>query len=146
MVSLPKCINTDCSATIVTQVVLLFVNYSNIVLFPIWFWIIIRYIYYVTNTRSLGSLSEKFNVKRYWKLHKYLQPNRWLLEWTRREIQALTQVLFFFSLNPLTKSIFCTSNFNLQIMCTSHLTSEEKDISFMYNYHFVGKAKGTCKN
>lgn len=38
-----------------------------------------------------GCLSEKFNVQRYWKLHKYLQPNRWLLDWTRREIQALTQ-------------------------------------------------------
>lgn len=54
----------------------------------------IRYIYRVTNRRSLGCLSEKFNVQRYWKLHKYLHPNRWLLDWTRREIQALTQVPF----------------------------------------------------
>lgn len=39
VISLPKCINTDCSAIIATQVVLLLVDYSNIVLFPIWFWI-----------------------------------------------------------------------------------------------------------
>ncbi|KAM3378191.1 hypothetical protein P3S68_010604 [Capsicum galapagoense] len=38
-----------------------------------------------------GGLFDKFNVPRYWKLHKYLQPNPWLISWLRREIQALTQ-------------------------------------------------------
>ncbi|XP_050223142.1 uncharacterized protein LOC126673178 isoform X2 [Mercurialis annua] len=31
------------------------------------------------------------NVSQYWKTRKYLQPNRWLLRWLRREIQALLQ-------------------------------------------------------
>ncbi|CAN4111164.1 unnamed protein product [Withania somnifera] len=38
-----------------------------------------------------GGLFDKFNVPRYWKLQKYLQPNPWLISWLRREIQALTQ-------------------------------------------------------
>ncbi|XP_055816773.1 uncharacterized protein LOC129886215 isoform X2 [Solanum dulcamara] len=38
-----------------------------------------------------GGICDKFNVLRYWKLHKYLQPNPWLISWLRREIQALTQ-------------------------------------------------------
>ncbi|OAY42258.1 uncharacterized protein LOC110622256 [Manihot esculenta] len=38
-----------------------------------------------------GILSNIVNVSRYWKSHKYLQPNRWLLSWLRREIQALLQ-------------------------------------------------------
>lgn len=38
-----------------------------------------------------GGLFDKFNVPRYWKLHKYLQPNHWLKSWLRREFQALTQ-------------------------------------------------------
>ncbi|XP_009769383.1 uncharacterized protein LOC107815396 [Nicotiana tabacum] len=43
---------------------------------------------YYTNE---GGLFDKFNVPRYWKLHKYLQPNPWLISWLRREIQAVTQ-------------------------------------------------------
>ncbi|KAK3006125.1 hypothetical protein RJ639_015504 [Escallonia herrerae] len=38
-----------------------------------------------------GTLSGKFNVSRYWKSYKYLQPNRWLYSWLKREIQALIQ-------------------------------------------------------
>lgn len=38
-----------------------------------------------------GGLFDKFNVLRYWKLQKYLQPNPWLISWLRREIQSLTQ-------------------------------------------------------
>ncbi|XP_059313111.1 uncharacterized protein LOC132064217 isoform X1 [Lycium ferocissimum] len=38
-----------------------------------------------------GGLFDKFNVPRFWRLHKYLQPNPWLISWLRREIQALTQ-------------------------------------------------------
>ncbi|XP_047338517.1 uncharacterized protein LOC124942133 isoform X2 [Impatiens glandulifera] len=36
-------------------------------------------------------LSDKFNVPRYWKSRKYLQPNKWLETWLRREVQALIQ-------------------------------------------------------
>ncbi|KAJ9131476.1 hypothetical protein P3X46_035132 [Hevea brasiliensis] len=36
-------------------------------------------------------LSNIVNVLRYWKSYKYLQPNRWLQSWLRREIQALLQ-------------------------------------------------------
>ncbi|GMY21477.1 e3 ubiquitin-protein ligase topors [Fagus crenata] len=39
-----------------------------------------------------GIVNDIFNVSRYWKSHKYLQPNRWLQSWLRREIQALIQV------------------------------------------------------
>ncbi|XP_002280880.3 uncharacterized protein LOC100254480 [Vitis vinifera] len=38
-----------------------------------------------------GILNDKFNVSRYWKFHKYRQPNQWLQAWLRREIQALIQ-------------------------------------------------------
>lgn len=38
-----------------------------------------------------SSVSVQFNVVRYWKSRKYLQPNRWLQSWLRREIQALIQ-------------------------------------------------------
>ncbi|WCJ43175.1 RING/U-box superfamily protein [Euphorbia peplus] len=38
-----------------------------------------------------GTLSDVVNVSRYWKYRKYLQPNRWLQSWLRREIQALLQ-------------------------------------------------------
>ncbi|KAJ8572917.1 hypothetical protein K7X08_009428 [Anisodus acutangulus] len=38
-----------------------------------------------------GGLLNKFNVPRYWKLHKYVQSNPRLISWVRREIQALTQ-------------------------------------------------------
>ncbi|PON76374.1 TNF receptor-associated factor [Parasponia andersonii] len=38
-----------------------------------------------------GFLSDIFSVSRYWKSHKYLQPNHWLHSWLRREIQALMQ-------------------------------------------------------
>lgn len=38
-----------------------------------------------------GSIISNFNVSRYWKSRKYLQPNRWLFSWLRREIQALIQ-------------------------------------------------------
>ncbi|XP_034909233.1 uncharacterized protein [Populus alba] len=36
-------------------------------------------------------LNDTINVSRYWKLRKYLQPNRWLQSWLRREVQALLQ-------------------------------------------------------
>lgn len=38
-----------------------------------------------------GPIVEKFNVDKFWKLRKYLQPNKWLQIWLRRELQALTQ-------------------------------------------------------
>ncbi|KAA8545095.1 hypothetical protein F0562_019879 [Nyssa sinensis] len=38
-----------------------------------------------------GSITDKLNVSRYWKSCKYLQPNKWLDSWLRREIQALIQ-------------------------------------------------------
>ncbi|KAJ9131492.1 hypothetical protein P3X46_035148 [Hevea brasiliensis] len=38
-----------------------------------------------------GILSNVVNILRYWKSRKYLQPNRWLQSWLRREIQALLQ-------------------------------------------------------
>ncbi|KAJ9131478.1 hypothetical protein P3X46_035134 [Hevea brasiliensis] len=38
-----------------------------------------------------GILSNIVNALRYWKSRKYLQPNRWLQSWLRREIQALLQ-------------------------------------------------------
>ncbi|KAF5183570.1 RING/U-box superfamily protein [Thalictrum thalictroides] len=38
-----------------------------------------------------GAIYDKFNVQRFWKLRKYLQPNKWLQVWLKREIQALTQ-------------------------------------------------------
>ncbi|KAJ6918290.1 E3 ubiquitin-protein ligase Topors-like isoform X3 [Populus alba x Populus x berolinensis] len=38
-----------------------------------------------------GILNDTINVSRYWKLCKYLQPNRWLQSWLRREVQALLQ-------------------------------------------------------
>ncbi|KAF5178712.1 Ring zinc finger family protein [Thalictrum thalictroides] len=38
-----------------------------------------------------GAIYDKFNVQRFWKLHRYLQPNKWLQVWLQREIQALTQ-------------------------------------------------------
>ncbi|RVX18878.1 hypothetical protein CK203_007078 [Vitis vinifera] len=45
-----------------------------------------------------GVLNDKFNVSRYWKFHKYRQPNQWLQAWLRREIQALIQVNVVISL------------------------------------------------
>ncbi|XP_042488442.1 uncharacterized protein LOC122068642 [Macadamia integrifolia] len=39
-----------------------------------------------------GAIYEKFNVLKYWKSNKYLQPNKWLQTWLRREFQALTKV------------------------------------------------------
>ena len=39
-----------------------------------------------------GFLDDVFDVSRYWKSCKYLQPNCWLQSWLRREIQALMQV------------------------------------------------------
>lgn len=38
-----------------------------------------------------GVLNGIFNVSRYWKSGKYLQPNQWIQDWLRREIQALIQ-------------------------------------------------------
>ncbi|KAJ9131472.1 hypothetical protein P3X46_035128 [Hevea brasiliensis] len=38
-----------------------------------------------------GILINIVNTLRYWKSRKYLQPNRWLQSWLRREIQALLQ-------------------------------------------------------
>ncbi|XP_048424476.1 uncharacterized protein LOC108866743 [Pyrus x bretschneideri] len=42
----------------------------------------------------MGFLSDIFDVPRFWKSRKYLQPNRWLQSWLRREIQALMQVSY----------------------------------------------------
>lgn len=41
--------------------------------------------------QTVSSLSDQFNVSRYWKSRKYRQKNRWLQSWLRREIQALIQ-------------------------------------------------------
>ncbi|XP_058009833.1 uncharacterized protein LOC110672637 isoform X2 [Hevea brasiliensis] len=41
-----------------------------------------------------GILSNIVNALQYWKSRKYLQPNRWLQSWWRREIQALWQVFW----------------------------------------------------
>ncbi|KZV39946.1 hypothetical protein F511_11326 [Dorcoceras hygrometricum] len=38
-----------------------------------------------------GNLDDKLHVSRYWKFRKYLQPNSWLHDWLRREIQAVLQ-------------------------------------------------------
>lgn len=38
-----------------------------------------------------GNIYNKFNILQYWKCHRYLQPNKWLQTWLRREIQALIQ-------------------------------------------------------
>ncbi|XP_022870340.1 uncharacterized protein LOC111389599 isoform X2 [Olea europaea var. sylvestris] len=38
-----------------------------------------------------GNLADKVKVSSYWKSHKYRQQNRWLHDWLRREIQAVTQ-------------------------------------------------------
>ncbi|KAJ4825795.1 hypothetical protein Tsubulata_045460 [Turnera subulata] len=38
-----------------------------------------------------GVLKDIINVSRYWKSGKYLQQNRWLLNWLRRDLQALMQ-------------------------------------------------------
>ncbi|KAH0881514.1 hypothetical protein HID58_068908, partial [Brassica napus] len=38
-----------------------------------------------------GLLADVFDVPRFWKLKKFLQPNRWLESWLRRELQALMQ-------------------------------------------------------
>ncbi|XP_068657934.1 uncharacterized protein [Aristolochia californica] len=38
------------------------------------------------------AMYQKFSVQKYWKLHRYPLPNRWLQSWLRREIQALIQV------------------------------------------------------
>ncbi|XP_030534689.1 uncharacterized protein LOC115743846 [Rhodamnia argentea] len=38
-----------------------------------------------------GILGDAFDVKRFWKLRKYLESNRWLYSWLKREIQALMQ-------------------------------------------------------
>ncbi|KAK9735405.1 hypothetical protein RND81_04G204100 [Saponaria officinalis] len=40
-----------------------------------------------------GPLRETFKVTHYWKMRKYLVPNKQLEKWTRRELQALLQVL-----------------------------------------------------
>ncbi|KAK9137211.1 hypothetical protein Sjap_007805 [Stephania japonica] len=41
--------------------------------------------------REPGAIYEIFNIQHYWRLPRYLQPNKWLHLWLRREIQALTQ-------------------------------------------------------
>ncbi|KAL0375692.1 UNVERIFIED_CONTAM: hypothetical protein Scaly_0686800 [Sesamum calycinum] len=38
-----------------------------------------------------GNIADKLHVSRYWKFRKYLQQNRFLPEWLRREIQAVMQ-------------------------------------------------------
>ncbi|KAK6118575.1 hypothetical protein DH2020_047688 [Rehmannia glutinosa] len=38
-----------------------------------------------------GDLADKLHVSRHWKCRKYLQQNHFLLDWLRREIQALMQ-------------------------------------------------------
>ncbi|KAL7613825.1 uncharacterized protein LOC111909671 isoform X1 [Lactuca sativa] len=43
--------------------------------------------YYIELGNSIGNI----NISRYWKSNKYLQPNQWLYNWVRREIQALIQ-------------------------------------------------------
>uniref|UniRef100_A0A803KP87 Uncharacterized protein n=1 Tax=Chenopodium quinoa TaxID=63459 RepID=A0A803KP87_CHEQI len=57
---------------------------------------------YYTEPES-GLLSDAFKVERYWKSHKYLQPNSWLEKWLKRELQALTQ------LSPQRKNTFPAS-------------------------------------
>ncbi|KAK9161247.1 hypothetical protein Syun_007588 [Stephania yunnanensis] len=41
--------------------------------------------------REPGAIYEKFNIQQYWRFSRYLQPNKWLHLWLRREIQALIQ-------------------------------------------------------
>ncbi|KAK3033151.1 hypothetical protein RJ639_036335 [Escallonia herrerae] len=71
--------------------VLIFINIFPVVVC----WLIAlltRYVYvYFQLICRIGTLSGKFNVSRYWKSYKYLQPNRWLYGWLKREIQALIQ-------------------------------------------------------
>lgn len=55
-------------------------------LFPLYAFLILLLV-------QLGILDDIFNVSRYWKSCKYLQPNRWLQSWLRRETQALMQVV-----------------------------------------------------
>ncbi|XP_019100061.1 PREDICTED: uncharacterized protein LOC104710020 isoform X2 [Camelina sativa] len=38
-----------------------------------------------------GFVADVFDVARFWKLQKFLYPNRWLEAWLRRELQALMQ-------------------------------------------------------
>ncbi|CAH2055041.1 unnamed protein product [Thlaspi arvense] len=38
-----------------------------------------------------GFLADVFDVSRFWKMKKILQPNRWFEAWLRRELQALMQ-------------------------------------------------------
>lgn len=38
-----------------------------------------------------GTLTDKFSVSLYWKSNKYVQKNRFLFNWLRRELQALFQ-------------------------------------------------------
>ncbi|XP_010278167.1 PREDICTED: uncharacterized protein LOC104612445 [Nelumbo nucifera] len=38
-----------------------------------------------------GAICKKFDVLQYWKRQRYLQPNKWLQSWLRREFQVLTQ-------------------------------------------------------
>ncbi|KAI3922995.1 hypothetical protein MKW98_013529 [Papaver atlanticum] len=41
--------------------------------------------------REPGTIYDKVNIPKYWKYRRYLQLNKWLQSWLKREIQALTQ-------------------------------------------------------
>lgn len=58
-----------------------------------------------------GFLADVFDVPRFWKLKKFLQRNRWLESWLRRELQALMQVRLQFHLMDL--AFFCAFIFLL---------------------------------
>ncbi|XP_010551195.1 PREDICTED: uncharacterized protein LOC104821879, partial [Tarenaya hassleriana] len=38
-----------------------------------------------------GFLTDVFDIPRFWRIRKFLQPNRWLESWLKRELQALMQ-------------------------------------------------------
>ncbi|KAM1526010.1 hypothetical protein FF1_010423 [Malus domestica] len=66
----------------------------NQVLFFLSFYWLCCFSFYIPEKRRHclhGFLSDIFDVPRYQKSRKYLQPNRWLQSWWRREIQALVQ-------------------------------------------------------
>ncbi|KAJ6996048.1 hypothetical protein NC653_012818 [Populus alba x Populus x berolinensis] len=65
-----------------------------------------------------GILNDAINVSRYWKLRKYLQPNRWLQSWLRREVQALLQVCLVICL--LSIRILCTFTYYM-LRCFSEI-------------------------
>lgn len=84
--------STDYSAIILNQV-LCYLSFKLLVLFFLSLFpkLTITCIYNSFSFQS-GFLNDIFDVSRYWKSCKYLQPNCWLESWLRREIQALMQV------------------------------------------------------